>query len=51
MTNGKVVILDGAGRNFGAGMSGGIALVLDESGEFLEKAGLQLVVSQGASVG
>ena len=38
MTNGKVVILGGAGRNFGAGMSGGIAYVLDESGEFRDKA-------------
>ena len=38
MTNGKVVILGGAGRNFGAGMSGGIAYVLDESGEFRDKS-------------
>ncbi|MEZ5364597.1 MAG: glutamate synthase-related protein [Bryobacterales bacterium] len=38
MTNGKVVILGAAGRNFGAGMSGGIAYVLDESGEFRDKA-------------
>ena len=34
MTNGKVVVLGTSGRNFAAGMSGGIAYVLDEVGEF-----------------
>ena len=34
MTNGTVVVLGSTGRNFAAGMSGGIAYVLDESGEF-----------------
>ncbi len=34
MTKGLVVVLGRAGRNFGAGMSGGIAYVLDETGEF-----------------
>ena len=34
MTGGRVVVLGATGRNFGAGMSGGIAYVLDESGEF-----------------
>jgi glutamate synthase domain-containing protein 2/glutamate synthase domain-containing protein 3 len=34
MTGGTVVVLGRTGRNFGAGMSGGIAFVLDESGEF-----------------
>ena len=38
MTNGRVVILGQAGRNFGAGMSGGIAYVLDEHNDFAEKA-------------
>jgi len=38
MTNGRVVILGAAGRNFGAGMSGGFAFVLDEAGDFAEKA-------------
>jgi glutamate synthase domain-containing protein 3 len=32
MTGGTVVVLGRAGRNFGAGMSGGVAFVLDESG-------------------
>lgn len=34
MTGGVAVILGGVGRNFGAGMSGGIAFVLDESQKF-----------------
>ena len=34
MTKGLAVILGDTGRNFAAGMSGGLAYVLDESGEF-----------------
>ncbi|MGE4650416.1 MAG: glutamate synthase subunit alpha, partial [Myxococcota bacterium] len=34
MTGGSVVILGATGRNFAAGMSGGIAYVLDEDGNF-----------------
>ena len=34
MTGGKVVILGPTGRNFAAGMSGGVAYVLDERGDF-----------------
>tara|TARA_Y100000766_G_scaffold191670_1_gene164798 strand:- start:2231 stop:6844 length:4614 start_codon:yes stop_codon:yes gene_type:complete len=34
MTGGIVVVLGKVGRNFGAGMSGGIAYVLDEDDEF-----------------
>jgi glutamate synthase domain-containing protein 3 len=34
MTNGLVIVLGKVGRNFAAGMSGGIAFVLDESGQF-----------------
>jgi glutamate synthase domain-containing protein 3 len=34
MTNGLVVVLGACGRNFAAGMSGGLAFVLDDSGEF-----------------
>ncbi|MCB0428035.1 MAG: glutamate synthase subunit alpha, partial [Mangrovimonas sp.] len=37
MTGGKVVILGTVGRNFGAGMSGGIAYVLDREGTFRNK--------------
>ncbi|WP_084270225.1 glutamate synthase large subunit [Patulibacter minatonensis] len=34
MTGGRVVVLGEVGRNFGAGMSGGFAFVLDEQGTF-----------------
>ncbi len=34
MTGGRVVILGTTGRNFAAGMSGGVAYVLDEAGDF-----------------
>lgn len=34
MTGGRVVVLGATGRNFGAGMSGGIAYVLDREGDF-----------------
>jgi Glutamate synthase domain 2 len=34
MTKGLVVVLGKTGRNFAAGMSGGIAYVLDEAGDF-----------------
>jgi glutamate synthase domain-containing protein 2/glutamate synthase domain-containing protein 1/glutamate synthase domain-containing protein 3 len=37
MTRGLVVVLGGTGRNFAAGMSGGVAYVLDESGDFASK--------------
>ena len=34
MTGGRVVVLGPTGRNFAAGMSGGVAYVLDETGVF-----------------
>ncbi|MGI8988492.1 MAG: glutamate synthase large subunit [Bryobacteraceae bacterium] len=37
MTKGLVIVLGKTGRNFAAGMSGGIAYVLDESGGFVTK--------------
>jgi glutamate synthase (NADPH) large chain len=37
MTNGLVAVLGSCGRNFAAGMSGGIAYVFDEHGDFTEK--------------
>ncbi|MBZ5723995.1 MAG: glutamate synthase large subunit [Acidobacteriia bacterium] len=37
MTRGVVVVLGKCGRNFAAGMSGGLAYVLDEKGDFAEK--------------
>jgi glutamate synthase domain-containing protein 3 len=38
MTGGRVVVLGPTGRNFAAGMSGGIAYVLDEVGDFATRA-------------
>jgi glutamate synthase domain-containing protein 3 len=43
MTGGHVVILGSTGRNFGAGMSGGIAYVLDEQGDFDTRVNLETV--------
>ncbi|HEY5078535.1 MAG TPA: glutamate synthase large subunit, partial [Opitutaceae bacterium] len=43
MTGGRVVVLGPAGRNFAAGMSGGIAYVLDEQGDFEAKINRQMV--------
>ncbi len=43
MTGGRVVVLGRAGRNFGAGMSGGVAYVLDESGDFAGRVNSQMV--------
>jgi glutamate synthase domain-containing protein 3 len=34
MTNGTVLVLGATGRNFAAGMSGGIAYVYDDQGDF-----------------
>jgi glutamate synthase (ferredoxin) len=43
MTGGRVVILGPTGRNFAAGMSGGIAYVLDQDGRFGERCNLEMV--------
>ena len=34
MTGGRTIVLGKTGRNFAAGMSGGVAYVLDEDGDF-----------------
>jgi glutamate synthase (NADPH/NADH) large chain len=43
MTGGTVVVLGTAGRNFAAGMSGGIAYVLDLDGEFVKRCNSAMV--------
>jgi glutamate synthase (NADPH/NADH) large chain len=43
MTGGLVVVLGPTGRNFAAGMSGGIAYVLDEDNRFHERCNLSMV--------
>jgi glutamate synthase domain-containing protein 3 len=46
MTGGNVVVLGRAGRNFGAGMSGGIGYVLDEAGDFAKRVNTQMVATE-----
>ena len=43
MTGGRVVVLGRTGRNFGAGMSGGIAYVLDVDGRFRSRLNEEMV--------
>jgi glutamate synthase (ferredoxin) len=43
MTGGRVVVLGPTGRNFAAGMSGGIAYVLDEAGDFARRCNPEMV--------
>jgi glutamate synthase (NADPH/NADH) large chain len=43
MTGGVVVVMGPTGRNFAAGMSGGIAYVLDEDGTFAKRCNLSMV--------
>ena len=43
MTGGRVVVLGVTGRNFAAGMSGGVAYVLDEAGDFSTRCNAQMV--------
>ncbi len=43
MTGGTVVVLGKTGRNFAAGMSGGVAYVYDEDGQFATRCNLSMV--------
>jgi glutamate synthase (ferredoxin) len=43
MTGGRVVVIGKTGRNFAAGMSGGVAYVLDEAGDFSTRCNQDLV--------
>jgi len=43
MTGGIVIVLGSTGRNFAAGMSGGIAYVYDKNGEFEDRCNLSMV--------
>ncbi len=49
MTGGRVVVLGSVGRNFAAGMSGGIAYVLDEAGDLTKKLNKELVEPEALS--
>ena len=43
MTGGTVAVLGSTGRNFAAGMSGGMAYVFDEDGSFAQRCNLSMV--------
>src|SRR5262249_47315064 len=43
MTRGRVIVLGRTGRNFAAGMSGGVAYVLDEDRDFAQRCNLDMV--------
>jgi glutamate synthase domain-containing protein 3 len=43
MTGGRVVVLGRTGRNFAAGMSGGVAYVLDVNGDFGKRCNREMV--------
>jgi glutamate synthase (ferredoxin) len=43
MTGGRVVVLGPTGRNFAAGMSGGVAYVLDGDGQFIARCNKEMV--------
>lgn len=47
MTGGRVLILGSTGRNFAAGMSGGIAYILDMNQDFHSKVNLEMVQVSG----
>jgi len=49
MTGGRVVVLGTTGRNFAAGMSGGVAWVYDEDGGFAARVNRELVTVEPAS--
>lgn len=44
MTGGRVVVLGETGRNFAAGMSGGIAYVYDPNNNFIKRCNLEMVL-------
>ena len=43
MTGGRVVVLGPTGRNFAAGMSGGVAYIFDPRDEFLQNCNMEMV--------
>jgi glutamate synthase domain-containing protein 3 len=43
MTGGRVIVLGPTGRNFAAGMSGGVAYIWDTRGDFARRCNMELV--------
>ena len=50
MTGGLVVILGETGRNFGAGMSGGVAYIWDKKGDFATKLNGEMVAIEDLTI-
>ncbi len=50
MTGGRVVVLGPTGRNFAAGMSGGVAYVLDAAGDFQSRCNTELVSLESLTI-
>jgi len=50
MTGGTVVVLGKTGRNFAAGMSGGVAYVYDEDGQFARRCNTAMVSLESVAV-
>ncbi|MAI07170.1 MAG: glutamate synthase large subunit [Alphaproteobacteria bacterium TMED87] len=50
MTGGKVIILGNTGRNFAAGMSGGIAYIFDEDKDFSSKCNMEMVILEKLNI-
>ncbi|MFH1640967.1 MAG: glutamate synthase-related protein, partial [Candidatus Omnitrophota bacterium] len=46
MTGGRVAVLGRTGKNFAAGMSGGIAFIYDEYGDFKSKCNMDMVITE-----
>ena len=49
MTGGTVVVLGETGKNFAAGMSGGLAFVYDQFNDFAGKCNMEMVDLEGIS--
>mgnify|MGYP001566150074 CR=1 FL=1 len=49
MTGGRVVVIGRTGRNFAAGMSGGIAYVWDKDGDFKNKCNMEMVILEAVA--
>ncbi len=49
MTGGKVVVLGATGRNFAAGMSGGVAYVFNWDGDFVRRCNQEMVELESVS--
>ncbi len=49
MTGGRVIVLGSIGRNFGAGMSGGVAYLYDPNNEAMQYLNMEMILVEGLS--